>query len=162
MEFRSLPAVTDKPAKAPFLGAVTLDLASGSSLDAIEDLSSLLTPQLEVGTAMQLTAAAVARETLASTYLGHEIALPHARLSDPAPFCVVLGRAPQGIKWGPAGDSVRLVFMTLVPASCATDYLSFIRTLAHTIRDEAKLRALFEAKDLDAAKAWIRKHLAIS
>lgn len=110
----------------------------------------------------RLTALVLARESLASTHLGHETALPHARLPDEVPFCFGFGRSKQGFTWGSGAAPTRLVFLTLVPASAATHYLNFVRSVALALRDGEKRKNLLDIEDKAGAEAWLRQHLGLA
>lgn len=142
--------------KAPELAAVLLELEAASSFEAIEDLSSALAPTVSEETASRLTAMAVARESLASTFLGHGIALPHARLPDPVPFCFAMGRSENGVPWGASAEKVHLIFLSVVPTSAATAYLGFVRKLAIALRDEKNREFLRGAADRVSTEQWLR------
>lgn len=148
--------------KAPELAAVLLELEAASSFDAIESLSAELAPKVSEDTAAKLTAVAVARESLASTFLGNGIALPHARLPDPAPFCLAMGRSSSGIPWGNNGEKVNLVFLSVVPSSAATAYLGLVRKLAITLKDAQHRETLLSMRDLAVAQSWLRERLGLA
>jgi mannitol/fructose-specific phosphotransferase system IIA component (Ntr-type) len=145
--------------RAPLLGGILLDLAAQTSFESIEEIGNCLATCLSGDDALKLTATAVARESLASTYMGHDTALPHARLPDTAPFCIAFGRSIKGIQWGEEGAVVHLVFLSVVPAFCATAYLGTVKALAQALRDDAKRKELFAVVDDKAAEHWLRSNL---
>jgi mannitol/fructose-specific phosphotransferase system IIA component (Ntr-type) len=148
--------------KIPSMGSVLFGLDAATHLDAIEQindsLSSIFTPDV----AARLNALVLARESLASTYLDHQIALPHARFPDPAPFCIGVALAQTPIAWGPTAQATRLVILSIVPNSCATDYLGFIRNLAYALRDLSKRTQLLNSPDRDSIKTWFNRHLSLT
>lgn len=152
-EIRALP---------PKLVSVIPDLAASSHFEAIEELGDTLISELSPEFASRLTAMVLARESLASTHLGHETALPHARLPDTAPFCFSFGLSRAGFGWGASAAPTRLVFLSIVPSSQATDYLNFVRMLAMALRVPEKRKKLLESKDKAGAEAWLRQHLALA
>jgi mannitol/fructose-specific phosphotransferase system IIA component (Ntr-type) len=153
--------MSSERATAPLLGAILPEMGAQDSFGAIEELSSLMAEYLSGENAMKLTAVALARESLASTYLECEIALPHARMADSAPFCVSVGRSRKGIPWGAEGHLAHLVFLSVVPASFATSYLGFIRSVALLMKDKTKREALLSQPDDKAMKQWLRANLAL-
>ena len=84
--------------------------------------------------AEQVLKAVDARERLVSTYLGHGIALPHARVSGLArPFLMVL-RTRSGLTFEGTADRGHLLFVLLTPAGQPRVHqrlLSIIATLLH-------------------------------
>ncbi|MFA5263395.1 MAG: PTS sugar transporter subunit IIA [Opitutaceae bacterium] len=147
--------------RAPLLGAIVLNLNAQSSFEAIEEMGGRLEEFLSGEDAQRLTAVAVARELLASTYLGHDTALPHARLADTAPFCIAFGRSPEGISWGESGAKVNFVFLSIVPAFCATAYLEVVKNLAKALRDDRQRAVLSAAADEKTVEQWLRSNLLL-
>ena len=84
--------------------------------------------------AEQVLRAVDARDRLVSTYLGHGIALPHARVSGlQRPFLMVL-RAHSGLAFEGTSDRGHLLFVLLTPAGQPRVHqrlLSIIATLLH-------------------------------
>lgn len=84
--------------------------------------------------AEQVLRAVDARDRLVSTYLGHGIALPHARVSGLArPFLMVL-RTRSGLTFEGTADRGHLLFVLLTPAGQPRVHqrlLSIIATLLH-------------------------------
>ncbi len=147
--------------RAPLLGGILLNLDAQTPFEAIDELGNRLAEFLTGDDALRLTAVAVARESLANTYLGYDTALPHARLPDTSPFCIALGRSVKGIPWGSNGENAHMVFLCVVPAYCATAYLDVVKNLAHALRDDQKRAALFAVADEKAAETWLRSNLLL-
>ncbi|MBC1482131.1 PTS transporter subunit EIIA [Listeria sp. FSL L7-1509] len=55
------------------------------------------------------------REATLSTYIGHEIGLPHAQSSGVERPCVVIGKLSQPVRWTTEDEFVQLVFLIAVP-----------------------------------------------
>lgn len=55
------------------------------------------------------------RERTLSTYIGHEIGLPHAQSSGVKEPCVVVGKLSKPVKWTEEEEFVQIVFLIAVP-----------------------------------------------
>lgn len=55
------------------------------------------------------------REATLSTYIGHEIGLPHAQSSGVERPCVVIGKLSQPVRWTTEDEFAQLVFLIAVP-----------------------------------------------
>ena len=100
------------------IGAVIPDLQGAAPFDAIRELCDAVAQQRAAGAldADALYAAVRAREELMGTAVGHEIAVPHARLPTLKRPVLTFGHSLHGIDWdAPDGHPVRLVFLVLTP-----------------------------------------------
>ncbi|MFC1809010.1 PTS sugar transporter subunit IIA [Candidatus Omnitrophota bacterium] len=100
-----------------------------------------------------LLEAVVAREEQQSTYMGHGLAIPHARIDDLKDFIIVCGKSDQGIKYDDSGKSAQLIVMIL---SCKTKISILLQTtaaFATIFSDEALVNTLLSATE---AKDFIR------
>jgi PTS system fructose-specific IIC component len=87
--------------------------------------------------------AAISRERLMCTAMGHETAFAHARLGIGLRTQFVFGRSPDPIVWGPPGSPLaRLIFLIAVPENDDTCYLKLLSGLAKLGRDTALLDQL--------------------
>jgi len=143
----------------PELRGVLFPLEAPDHLSAIEVLADRLSDGLLPQDAARLPALILARETLASTYLGYDSSLPHARMPDPVPFVFAVGYNPGGIPWGGGDQRARLICLTVVPSSRATDYLGFVRRLAQLLRNEERRNLLFACQDALAFEQVLRQGL---
>ncbi|MCE1237389.1 MAG: phosphoenolpyruvate--protein phosphotransferase [Hyphomicrobiales bacterium] len=86
------------------------------------------------------------RETVANTYLGHGVAIPHGMIEDRgmvrATGLAVL-QIPAGVTWND-GQTVRLV---VAIAAQSDAHIAVLRRLTRLIQDEPALAALVEATD---------------
>ncbi len=104
--------------------------------------------------------ALIQREKQGSTFLGEDVALPHARLAGLEHAVVGLGLAKQGVSEPATGRSVRIVFLLLSPVSppeVHVRYLSLISRLSH----QPLLRQdLLSAGTAGDAGRVLREHVA--
>lgn len=84
--------------------------------------------------------AVIERERVLPTGMGHELALPHARIPNMKETQVAVGISPAGIDFdSPDGTQAHIVVLSLVPADDLTTALALYREIVGTFRDE-KLR----------------------
>ena len=104
--------------------------------------------------------ALIQREKQGSTFLGEDVALPHARLAGLEHAVIGLGLAKQGVSEPATGRSVRIVFLLLSPVSppeVHVRYLSLISRLSH----QPLLRQdLLSAGTAGDAGRVLREHVA--
>jgi mannitol/fructose-specific phosphotransferase system IIA component (Ntr-type) len=87
----------------------------------------------------------LARERLDTTYLGNEIALPHARTEHVRRIVLAVGRSTPGIHFENCNQTVRLMFILGTPKSNPTDYLMVVSSLCKILKEEANRTALMTA-----------------
>lgn len=145
----------------PRLGGILHGLQAADSYDAIEQLAHLLSGALSASDAIRISAAAIARESLACTCIGKQTALPHARLPNMDSFLVGLGLAATPIPWGPEQAPVRIVILSVVPSAANLAYLGFMKNLMQALKDERIARRLLEAQNEAVVRDWLWRHLQI-
>lgn len=78
------------------------------------------------------------REQLASTALGHGVAVAHGRTAAVGASHIALGVSPDGIAYdSPDGRPVHLLFVVANHPEQQMDYLQIISTLARLLRNDA-------------------------
>ncbi len=93
------------------------------------------------------------RETVANTFLGHGVAIPHGMIEDRhliRETGIAILQLPQGVEWNP-GQRVHLV---IAIAAQSDEHIALLRRLTRLLQDEARLAQLFttgNAQDLIAA-----------
>ncbi len=87
----------------------------------------------------------LARERLDTTYLGNEIALPHARTEHVKSIVLAVGRSTAGIHFENCNQTVRLMFVLGTPKSNPTDYLMVVSSLCKILKEAANREALMTA-----------------
>lgn len=86
------------------------------------------------------------RETVAETYLGHGVAIPHGMNADRGLIKhngLAILQVPAGLTWN-EGQTVKLI---VAIAAQSDDHISVLRRLTRLFQDEAALEALFEVDD---------------
>ena len=92
------------------------------------------------------------RETVANTWLGHGVAIPHGMIEDRALVRangLAVVQVPAGVVWN-EGQVVRLV---VAIAAQSDAHIAVLRRLTRLLQNEAALGALFETSDPDLVLA---------
>ena len=93
----------------------------------------------------------MAREQLASTYLGSGCAVPHAHSETLATSILAAARISPPVKFEtPDNQPVSLVFLLVGPPKNATVHLKLLSKLARLLHDEKFRRQLIEAPSAEA------------
>lgn len=141
----------------PILNHVATGLTEPDTSSAIEYLLGGL--QLPRQLAAERLGAVWRREQQASTFIGCETALPHARIPAGEPWQLAFGCFTQAVPWGEDGQPVRLVFLSLVPGNVPVAYLGFVKKLNLALRNEVGRKQLLAARTHDAVRQWMAMHL---
>ena len=89
------------------------------------------------------------REKQMTTYLGHGVCLPHARVSMKRRYMIAVGRCPDGLRYEGQKEyhGIRYVFL-LLAAENARSYLYSLASLARVFQDKAHMERLAAAESL--------------
>ncbi|MBH55139.1 MAG: hypothetical protein CMI18_12450 [Opitutaceae bacterium] len=138
-----------------------VDLKSKDFAGAIEEL--LRVCPLEKDAARKVRAlkkTLLTREDAISSYLGHGIALPHARTKLGKNYILAVGRCPTGLVHnGQHNQELRLVFLLLVSHE-APEYLNTLATLARIFQNKPVIEKLIGEKVLSRFRDNVKKVLA--
>lgn len=117
---------------------------------AIEELAAALAKEKVIADANAVVSAALEREKILTTAVGHGLAFPHMRGVEEGVLTFACGVSPAGIDWN--GELVRLVFFTTLPVIASPFYLKLISAICKTFEDEEKLP--FVIASGDAKTLW--------
>lgn len=112
---------------------------------AMAELCAALAKEKVVSDPDAVLAAAVERENILTTAVGHGLAFPHMRGVEEGPLTFAVGASPAGIAWG--GQQVSLVFLTVFPVVASPFYLKLMAALAKSFEDDEKLPFVLAAPD---------------
>ena len=112
---------------------------------ALNEVARLLSTHPEVANFDGFYNELLARERLDTTYLGNEIALPHARTEHVKSIVLAIGRSDTGILFENCNQTVRLMFILGTPKSNPTDYLMVVSTLCKILKEPANRELLMSA-----------------
>jgi mannitol/fructose-specific phosphotransferase system IIA component (Ntr-type) len=139
------------------LGAESiLDALHGTSLDAI--FVELCAPiaQRESIPRDELVLALAEREALASTAIGHGLAIPHGVHPQLTRVVGALGRARAGLALAtPDGQPVRLFFALIRPPDAASAHLKALARVSRLLATPGVCEALLAAEDAAAMRAIV-------
>ncbi|MBN2581482.1 MAG: PTS sugar transporter subunit IIA, partial [Planctomycetes bacterium] len=140
--------------------AVCVNLEADTRGDMLARLAEAAANLDGMPEAESIYAVAQAREDTAGTGIGHEVAVPHARMEGLRRPLVVFGRSDGGIEWNaPDGLPVHLVFLILTPSTAADLQVQILAALARAMADEETRQQLIHARDKEQAWALLRKAL---
>jgi two-component system sensor histidine kinase KdpD len=104
--------------------------------------------------------ALVQRERQGSTFLGEDVALPHARMAGIERAVVGLGVARQGVSEPATGKSIRIVFLLLSPISPPEVHVRSL-SLISRLTQHARLRQeLLKVRNAEEAGRVLKEHVA--
>ena len=117
---------------------------------AMEELAAVLTKEKVIADEKAVVSAALAREQVLTTAVGHGLAFPHMRGVEEGVLTFACGVSPAGIDWN--GELVRLVFFTTFPVVASPFYLKLMAAICKTFEDDEKLP--FVVSSADAKTLW--------
>ncbi len=126
---------------------VILALAAGDREAAVREIIATMRTPTPVRDRGKLCAHVLAREETQSTFMGHGVALPHARTDCVDDIVLGIGRSAEGIAFGENGERAQLIFVIGVPTRMVTDYLVCVGALARLTKNAETRRALLEAEN---------------
>lgn len=124
-----------------------------------EAIRELATPAAAVsGLAFGTVEDAVqARERIMGTSIGHEVAVPHARMDHLTRPVLVVGRSKHGIDFdSPDGRPSRLVFLLLTPRQDDAAQLQIMGQIARIFQHEESRELLYETDSVDVIRAHVK------
>lgn len=124
---------------------INLQVQSTKRTAALNEVARQLSAHPEVANFDGFYNELLARERLDTTYLGNEIALPHARTEHVKSIVLAIGRSPAGIHFENCNQTVRLMFILGTPKSNPTDYLLVVSSLCKILKEAANRDALMAA-----------------
>ena len=118
--------------------------------EAMEELAGALEKEKVIADKDFVVKAALEREGILTTAVGHGLAFPHMRGVEEGVLTFACGISPAGIDWN--GKLVNLVFFTTFPVVASPFYLKLIAAICKTFEDEEKLP--FVLASCDAKTLW--------
>lgn len=124
---------------------INLQVQGTKRTAALNEVARLLAAHPDVANFDGFYNELLARERLDTTYLGHGIALPHARTDHVKSIVLAVGRSTPGIFFENCNQTVRLMFILGTPKTNPTDYLMVVSTLCKILKEEANRETLMAA-----------------
>jgi mannitol/fructose-specific phosphotransferase system IIA component (Ntr-type) len=100
------------------------------------------------------------RERQGSTFLGDDVALPHARLSGLEAAVVGIGVAAQGVREPSTGKSVRIVFLLLSPTHPPEVHVRLLSRVSKLAQHHLLRQELANTSNAEEAARIIEEHMA--
>lgn len=130
--------------------AITVDLKSVNKNDAIKELTELLINAGEVDKRdkAKVVELLLARESLGSTAIGHNVGIPHAKVDCTKDLVGAFGLSRKGVDFDSLdGEPVYIFFLLLAPQDSAGPHLKALARISRLIKDKYFRDALRQAKD---------------
>lgn len=97
------------------------------------------------------------REQIGSTYLGHDSALPHARVRGLKKYYMGFYFSKKGIVFGEQ-SSARYIFVLVGPRDDPAGYIKYITQIARVLKDSGAKERLHNAATINELKEIISKY----
>ncbi len=134
---------------------IALDVQAASLTDAIPQILARIPPGELPLPAEKIAKAVLERESAMSTYLGHGLATPHARLEIEKAL-LIFARSDSGIAISGQTEKVHLIFILLTPASFPRTQVRLLARIAGLMTSEFMAERLREAETPQAILEAIR------
>ena len=133
------------------------DLKSDTTEGAIRELAEAMAANRFVSNADALVAAAMERESVLSTAMGDGLAFPHVRGVEGGGLTLALGVSRKGFKYDADGETVHLVFFSVIPVAVSAFYLRLMAGLSEAFSKKENRDMLLDAKTpSDLWKAFMK------
>jgi PTS system nitrogen regulatory IIA component len=129
---------------------VCMDLSATSRDEAIHEMLEQLVEanQLQSGEVEPVLRAIVQRETLGTTAIGRQVAVPHARLDHLDETVIGVGLSEEGVEFHALdGQPVRAVFLVLGSPENSEEYIEVMKSISEMIQTEDFRRFLWRTTD---------------
>lgn len=139
-----------------------IDLKSTDFESAVSELIEVCDVTKERGlTKKGLVADLLDRERQMTTYLGHGVCLPHARVNMKRPYMVAVGRCPNGLAYDGHSEyqDIRYIFLLLASQN-ARSYLYSLASLARVFQDKGHMERLHAAEKLSDFRKELKQVFA--
>lgn len=153
------------------------DKAGGKQLDRESLLSGLRVIDLEESTRVEAIRALIAaghwsdsgilpedvfraieeREATAQTIAAEDLAIPHASIDWNGDYRIVIGRRREGVEYGVAGQSVKLIVLLVTGRLEASRHLELLALLAELLRSRGFRQRLVDAPACSDAERLLRE-----
>ena len=126
---------------------ISLNIKAHTKEEAIKELSVLLKDAPEIADFDLFLKEVFERETLKTTGIGSELAIPHARTDAVKSFIIALGKSNEGVEFESLdGKPVKLIFLMGTPkGKNINGYLEILARLTRLLQHESFRKALLEA-----------------
>ena len=136
---------------------INLNLQSRTKEEAIRELAQLMKDTPAMGDLNRFLEDVFERESLETTGIGDEIALPHARTDAVNQLIIAIGRSKSGVECeSPDGKKVKLFFLMGTPQGSISHYLQILAQLTRLLKHSALKEKLLETQDSESFVALFK------
>lgn len=123
------------------------DLKGTTSTEVIAELTANLQKAQFVDHAEKLADAAIARENILGTGIGHGMAFPHVRGIEGGGLSLAFGVSKKGVVFGGISDvPAHFIFFSTIPTAVSAFYLRLLAGLSESFIKEPNRKSALEAK----------------
>lgn len=131
---------------------IHLDVTASNKAELLMQAARLLAPTVDELSASEIAELLAGRERLASTGVGHGIAIPHASSEAIPRPCVGLFRMARPVPFDAVdGDPVKLVVVVLAPQRAQALHLRLLACIARLVRSAQVRETLLAAQSAEQA-----------
>ncbi len=134
------------------------ELKSGERDQVIQEMAERLETEGFVDNSAKLITAALEREAIINTAVGHGLAFPHVRGVEGGGLTLALGINRKGIKFDPSGRTLtHIVFFIVIPTAASVFYLRLLSGLTQTFfKKESRERLIASQTPEELWNALVR------
>ena len=124
---------------------VTLKLQARTRAEALREIIETMTAGGVLREAGNFLDEVLGREVVHTTFMGNDVAFPHARTELVEEIVLGIGRSQKGVAFGEKGERAHLIFVIAVPQRMVTDYLVCVGALARLTKGAEERAVLMKA-----------------
>lgn len=127
-----------------------VDLKSTDKTEALRELVNVMATSPNVTDRDELFDAIIERETLNSTGVGLNAAIPHVKIPSVSDFVIAIGRTQRGIDYDSHdGQPVHIIIMIAANDSQAGDYLKVLANLVLKLKEKDFRKQIMFATNME-------------
>ena len=135
-----------------------MELSAKKKKKALREMADLFAAAGKAANTSTLYKYLLKREELASTGIGHGLAIPHTLCDLTEKTVIGFGRSSTGIPFGSADNKpVYMIFLIVGPADATTEHLKILSKLSRLLTDEAFRESLMKASSPQEIVGIFRK-----
>jgi len=124
-----------------------MNLSSGGKEDSIKEIAAVLAGEGKLSDKETFISDVLERESLGSTGIGNNVAIPHARTSAVKGFVIGFGRSLEGINFESLdGEKVNFIFLMGADPNELNLYLRLLAELSRLLMDASFRQELIASK----------------
>lgn len=129
---------------------IIADLQAADKIQALEELLDVLAKQKLIKNKKLILTRIIDRERLESTAIGHNVALPHARVDTEGEMAIAVGKSGRGVDFESVDNKkVHIIILIIWDPSLPGLFNHLFAGLAQFLRRPGFRQRLFEAKNRD-------------